>query len=65
MIIAGGKGQEVKMFELEEADDDIVMYSNIGKQSGFKDTIMCLAYAKTNTDFVAGTADGTIKIFTK
>jgi len=65
MIIAGGKGQEVKFFEREEMEDESTSFSNIGKQSGFKDSVMCCSFANTSTDFVVGTADGTIKIFTK
>ena len=65
MVIAGGKGEEIKFFEKDETEDDSIGYSVIGKQSGFKDSILWCAYAKTNNDFVVGTADGTIKIFTK
>lgn len=63
MIIGGGKGEEIKFFEKDEAEEP--NYTSIGKQTGFKDSILCCAYANTNTDFVVGTADGTIKIFSK
>jgi COMPASS component SWD3 len=36
MIFGGGKGEELKFFEL----DDNGNYTMIGKQSGFKDTIL-------------------------
>jgi hypothetical protein len=36
MIIAGGKGEEIKFFELDENGN----YSVTGKQSGFKDSIL-------------------------
>ena len=40
MVIAGGKGEEIKFFEKDEVEDDSISYSTIGKQSGFKDSIL-------------------------
>jgi len=62
IIIAGGKGEEIKYFEIDK-DDDIPSYSLMGKQSGFNDSILCCAFAKTSNNYVVGTADGMIKIF--
>jgi hypothetical protein len=36
MIIAGGKGEEIKFFEVDENGN----YSQSSKQTGFKDTIL-------------------------
>ncbi|CAI2371095.1 unnamed protein product [Moneuplotes crassus] len=62
VIIAGGKGEEIKYFDLDK-EEDVSSYSLFGKQSGFDNSILCCAFAKTNNNYVVGTADGTIKIF--
>ena len=64
MIIAGGKGEEIKYFEVEENDDnEPINYNLYGKQSGFKGSILCCSYAKTSNAYVVGTSIGTIQIY--
>mmetsp|Transcript_26931 Transcript_26931/g.23774 ORF Transcript_26931/g.23774 Transcript_26931/m.23774 type:complete len:237 (-) Transcript_26931:103-813(-) len=41
MIIAGGKGEEIKYFEIDEAEEnEPISYSPYGKQAGFKGSIL-------------------------
>lgn len=61
-IIAGGKGEEIKIFESD--GEEVPDYHNIGKITDFNDSILWCTYASTNNDFAVGTADGVIKIFT-
>ena len=61
MIVAGGKGGEIKLFYLEDENEQYQMHNKI---SDFKDIILWCWVGKTNNDILVGTADGTIKIFT-
>jgi len=40
IIIAGGKGEEIKYFEMDGSEEEGINYSILGKQTGFKDSIL-------------------------